>query len=90
VFKHTRVQLIPFSNPSPKSEFEIPSLFLSSIGYTADYITTSTTHPRVPLSDFVTEESTDVAVAFYIASLCIDKAATKVSAAENSRRVARD
>jgi hypothetical protein len=59
--------LTPLSNPSPKSEFEILSLFLSPIGDTAEYITTSVNHSRVPLSDFAAEESTDIAVAFDIA-----------------------
>jgi hypothetical protein len=50
----------------PKAE--LSSLSLLSIGDTEDYITTSTTHPRVPLADIAVEESTDTVATFDIAS----------------------
>ena len=60
--------------PTPITSFvslpkaELSSLSLLSIGDTEDYITTSTTHPKVPLADAAVEESTDLAVTFDIAS----------------------
>lgn len=52
----------------PLSNAGLSSLSLLSIGDTENYITTSTTHSRVPLADVAVEESTDTAVTFDIAS----------------------
>jgi hypothetical protein len=52
----------------PISNAGLSSLSLLSIGDTENYITTSTTHSRVPLADVALEEPTDTAVTFDIAS----------------------
>lgn len=48
----------------PLLKAELPSLSLLTIGDAEDYITTPTTHSRVPLADVAVEESTDTAVTF--------------------------
>lgn len=52
----------------PLPNAELSSLSLLSIGDTEDYITTSTTHYRVPLANVAVEEPTDTAVTFDFAS----------------------
>ena len=70
----------------PLSESKPSSPSLPPIGEIANYIMTSTSHPRDPLSDVTVEESTDITVAFDIKSPRVDQVLAERSSCRTGTR----